>query len=156
MTSASPTADRELRITRLIHAPRERVFDAFTDAEHITLWWGPNGFSTTTSEMDVRPGGIWRFVMHGPDGTDYQNLIRYTEVSRPERLAYDHSDDADPPNIAFQQVVTFDEAEGGTLVTLCAVFATAEIRRQHAEEVGAVEGGQQTLARLAAFVEGPN
>ena len=152
MTTTSPTSDREMAISRLIKAPRERVFDAFTDRERISEWWGPNGFTTTTSEMDVRPGGTWRFVMHGPDGTDYPNLIRYHEVVRPERLAYDHSDD-EAGEIAFASVVTFEEAEGGTLVTLRATFATAEIRRQHAEEVGAVEGGQQTLARLAAMLE---
>lgn len=153
MTDAASTTDREITISRVIKAPRERVFDAFTDPATIGSWWGPNRFSTTTATMDVRPGGIWRFVMHGPDGTDYANLITYREVTRPERLAYDHTDGADPPAISFEQVVTFEEVDGGTRVTLRVIFASAEIRRQHAEEVGAVEGGQQTLARLAAMLE---
>src|SRR5689334_18469516 len=67
----SDSSDREIVITRVIDAPRELVFAAFTDAEHISNWWGPNGFRTTTYEKDVRPGGVWRFTMHGPDGTDY-------------------------------------------------------------------------------------
>lgn len=153
MATTSPTTDREIRVARVIDAPRERVFDAFTDAKHIGAWWGPNGFTTTTSEMDVRPGGTWRYVMHGPDGTNYPNLVRYTEVRRPERIAYDHTDGADPPEIAFQTVVEFEDRGGKTEVTLTAIFATAEMCRRQVEEVGAIEGGQQTLGRLAAFVE---
>ena len=61
--------------TRVFDAPRELVFSAFTDPKHLAEWWGPNGFTTTTHAFDLRPGGKWRFVMHGPDGRDYQNLI---------------------------------------------------------------------------------
>ena len=85
---AGHTAGREIVITRLIAAPPELVFDAWTDPKQIGRWWGPNGFTTTTHSMDVRPGGVWRFVMHGPDGRDYQNKIVYREVKRPERLVY--------------------------------------------------------------------
>ncbi|HEY8127204.1 MAG TPA: SRPBCC family protein, partial [Hyphomicrobium sp.] len=67
---------REIIITRLLNAPRALVFAAFKDPDHITNWWGPNGFSTTTYEMDFRPGGLWLFTMHGPDGTDYPNRVR--------------------------------------------------------------------------------
>lgn len=74
---AGDTADREIVITRVFDAPREQVFDAWTDSEHVSQWWGPNGFTTTTHEMDVRPGGVWRFIMHGPDGVDYKNRIVY-------------------------------------------------------------------------------
>jgi uncharacterized protein YndB with AHSA1/START domain len=65
-----------------------RVFDAWTDPKQITQWWGPAGFTTTTDEMGVKPGGVWRFVMHGPDGTDYKNKIVFIEVVRLERLVY--------------------------------------------------------------------
>jgi uncharacterized protein YndB with AHSA1/START domain len=68
-------ADRQIVTTRVLDAPRELVFKMWTDPEHIVQWWGPKGFTTTTYSMDVRPGGVWRFVMHGPDGTDYQNKI---------------------------------------------------------------------------------
>jgi uncharacterized protein YndB with AHSA1/START domain len=84
--NAKSSADREIVITRLIDAPPERVFDAWTDAAQVVQWWGPRGFTATTHKMDVRPGGVWRFVMHGPDGRDYQNKITYLEVVRPERL----------------------------------------------------------------------
>src|SRR5262245_65569471 len=82
------SADREIVTTRLVDAPPDRVFDAWTDPEQIVQWWGPRGFTTTTSTMEARPGGVWRFVMHGPDGRDYQNKITYFEVVRPERLVY--------------------------------------------------------------------
>jgi uncharacterized protein YndB with AHSA1/START domain len=82
-SASSTTADREIVVTRVFDAPRELVFDAFTDPAHISNWWGPDGFTTTTHEMDVRPGGTWRFVMHGPDGVDYDNIIVYREITSP-------------------------------------------------------------------------
>src|SRR5512146_2810578 len=88
--SPDDTASREITATRLVEAPRELVFRVWTEPDHIAHWWGPNGFTTTIHEMDVRPGGVWRFVMHGPDGRDYQNKIVYVEVTPPERLVYDH------------------------------------------------------------------
>ena len=74
---AQDTAARELVITRVIDAPRELVYEAWTDPKHLAQWWGPTGFSTTTRNFDFRPGGVWRFVMHGPDGRDYQNRITW-------------------------------------------------------------------------------
>jgi uncharacterized protein YndB with AHSA1/START domain len=69
--------------TRVFDAPRDLVFEVWTDPKHLSQWWGPNGFTTTTGHFDMRPGGVWRFVMHGPDGRDYQNLITFEEVARP-------------------------------------------------------------------------
>ena len=104
--------DREIVITRLIDAPRELVFDAWTDPEQVVQWWGPRGFTTTTHKMEVKPGGVWRFVMHGPDGRDYQNKITYLEIVPPERLVYRHGGDEDLEPVSFQTTVTF-AAEGG-------------------------------------------
>ncbi|MBW3628767.1 MAG: SRPBCC domain-containing protein, partial [Gemmatimonadetes bacterium] len=101
------TSDREIVMTRVFDAPRELVFDAWTDPAHVAEWYGPNGFSLTVHEMDVRPGGTWRFIMHGPDGTDYPNRIVYREVVRPERLEYDHGGDQDDDPARFQVTVTF-------------------------------------------------
>lgn len=141
---------REIVISRVVGAPREAVFDAFTAADRIGAWWGPRGFSTTTTEMDVRPGGRWRFTMHGGDGTDYPNLIVYSEVTRPTRLAYLHSDDS-PDGRAFEAAIDFEDAADGTRVTLRTRFATPE-ERDATIAFGAVEGGQQTLERLEAYV----
>jgi uncharacterized protein YndB with AHSA1/START domain len=150
-TTAS-IAGREIVISRVFDAPRELVFDAFTDARHISEWWGPRGFTTTTSIKDVRPGGIWRFIMHGPDGTDYTNTIRYTEVVRPERLAYDHgADDIDGDPASFQVTVTFVDQGGRTALTMRSRF-TSEAEVERNRKFGAVDGGKQTLERLAEYL----
>ena len=83
MTATRATTDREIIVTRVYDAPRELVFDAFTDPKHLSQWWGPRGFTTTTHSMDFRVGGEWRYTMHGPDGTDYKNLMVYHEINRP-------------------------------------------------------------------------
>jgi uncharacterized protein YndB with AHSA1/START domain len=135
---------RSIGATRVFDAPRELVFDTWTDAKHISNWWGPRGFTTTTQEMDVRPGGQWIFVMHGPDGTDYPNEIVYLEVVRSERLVYTHG-----PAPIFDVTVTFEEiGSNKTRMTMRSFFASAEMRDQVAEEFGAVEGMHQTLDRF--------
>jgi uncharacterized protein YndB with AHSA1/START domain len=141
------TADREIVTARVFDAERELVWEAWTHAEHVGQWWGPNGFRTTTHEMDVRPGGVWRFVMHGPDGVDYPNEIVYREVLKPERLVYLHG-----PVPQFEVTVTFEEREGKTELTMRAVFKTAAERDRVVQESGAIEGAKQTLARLAEFL----
>src|SRR5262245_61006115 len=73
---------------REFDAPRELVWTAWTDPKHLSQWWGPDGFTTTTSAFDMRPGGVWRFVMHGPDGRDYENRVTFDEIVKPERLVY--------------------------------------------------------------------
>ncbi|MBB4635401.1 uncharacterized protein YndB with AHSA1/START domain [Longimicrobium terrae] len=153
MDDGTDTAGREVVLERVFDEPRELVFDAWTDPRHMAHWWGPRGFTTTTREMDVRPGGRWRFVMHAPDGTDYDNLIVYLEVVRPERLVYDHAD-ADGDNEvapAFRVTARFHEHERGTRLTFRLLFPTAEVRRAMMDE-RASEGGKQTLERLAEYV----
>lgn len=70
------TADREIVITRTFDAPRELVWEAMMNPEHVVHWWGPNGFSTTIEKMDLRVGGVWKHVVHGPDGTEYPKQER--------------------------------------------------------------------------------
>ena len=147
----SATAAREIVMTRLFDAPRELVFKAWTDPKQVDQWWGPNGFRNETIEMDFRPGGMWRYVMHGPDGTDYDNRIVYHEVVAPQRLVYTHGRDMDNDPAAFEVTVTFEVQGNKTLLTMRSLFATIE---QHEATVafGAVEGGKQTLARLAEYI----
>ena len=148
--AAGDTADREIVMTRLIDAPRELVFRAFTDPKQVGKWWGPRGFTTTTHEMSVKPGGAWRFIMHGPDGTDYDNEILYHEVVKPERLVYDHGEPGKPGQ--FKVWVTFEEAAGKTRLTMRSLFETAAARDFVIKEVKAIEGGNQTLDRLEAHL----
>jgi len=147
---SSPTADRELVFTRLLDAPRELVFDAFTRPEHVKQWWGPNGFTNTIHEMDVRPGGRWRHVMHGPDGRDYENDIVFVEVKRPERLAFKHIPGKEP--VSHETTIDFADKGGRTEVTMRLVFTTASARAKVVTDYRVDEGGRQTLERLAAFL----
>jgi uncharacterized protein YndB with AHSA1/START domain len=149
-TNASSTADREIVTTRLIDAPPALVFEAWTDQRHVGHWFGPDGFVTTTASMDVRPGGRWRFTMRGPDGKLWPNVVTYEEIAPPSRLVYRHGDDENPD--MFHVTATFDDRGGRTGLTLRCVFPTAAARDFVVRERGAVEGGQQTIARLAAYV----
>jgi uncharacterized protein YndB with AHSA1/START domain len=145
-----PTEDREIVVTRVLDAPRDLVFKAWTDQRHVGHWWGPTGFTLTNHEMDVRPGGVWRFTLHGPDGTDYPNRIVYREVTPPERLVYSHGSEDDPDQ--FQVTVTFTEQGNRTMLTLHSLFPTAAARDKVVEEFGAIAGANQTLDRLTGHL----
>ena len=111
---------------------------------------GPKGFTTTIEEMDVRVGGVWRLVMHGPDGTDYPNESIFTEVVPFERLANSLSGGRKGgPVVHMDKITTFEEEAGGTRVTMRIVFASTEARDQNVRDYGSIEGGKQTLQRLA-------
>jgi uncharacterized protein YndB with AHSA1/START domain len=151
-STISETSDRELVFTRLLNAPRELVFKAWTDPEHVSQWWGPNGFRTTTHEMNVKPGGVWRFIMHGPDGRDYPNKIVFSEVVKPERLVYSHSDDEGFEPVSFHVSVAFEDQDGKTKLTMRMLFDSAAELQRVAREYGAIEGAHQTLARLDEYL----
>ncbi|MGA9596764.1 MAG: SRPBCC family protein [Acidimicrobiia bacterium] len=144
--------DREVVVSRTIEAPRDLVFEAFSEVRHLSKWFGPTGFSTTTHAFEFRPGGVWDYTMHGPDGTDYPNHVEYLEISPPERIVMRHGSRRDDPD-AFVSTVTFDEQVGDCEVTLRSVFKTKELRDRAVERFHAIEGAEQTLSRLAAHVE---
>jgi uncharacterized protein YndB with AHSA1/START domain len=148
---AHATADREIVISRVIGAPRELVFEAFTRVRHLSRWWGPEGFTTKTRSFEFRVGGEWDFVMHGPDGTDYQEWITWREIVPPERIALLHGESRDDPN-AFESVLTFEPAGEQTRIVMRAVFPTKELRDEAVEKYHAIESGEQTLRNLAAYV----
>jgi len=149
---SSSTSDRELVITRLLDAPATLVFDAFTKPEHVSHWWGPHGFSTTISEMDVRPGGVWRLVMHGPDGRDYKNRIIFLEVDRPHRLVYKHDPEPGTEPGTMEVSVTFATEGNQTRLTMRMLFPSAANRDYMFKTYGVEEGGKQTFQRLASFL----
>jgi len=150
--AAEKSEDRGLVVTREFDAPRELVWEAWTQPEHVAQWWGPNGFTNTIHEMAVQPGGVWRLTMHGPDGTDYPNKIVFLEVVPPERLVYDHSDDYEDNNTHFHVTVTFEEQGSGTKLTMRMQFATAEEWKETENEFGATEGAAQTMERLRQYL----
>jgi uncharacterized protein YndB with AHSA1/START domain len=145
------TADREIVMSRVISAPQELVFKAFTQVRHLSRWWGPEGFSTTTRSFEFRVGGAWDFVMHGPDGTDYQEWITWREIVPPERIALRHGESRDDPD-AFESVLAFEPAGDETRIVMRTVFPTRELRDEAVEKYHAIEGGEQTLRNLAAYV----
>jgi uncharacterized protein YndB with AHSA1/START domain len=143
-------ADREIVFTRVFDAPREMVWEAWTDPKQLVLCWGPKGFSTTVQEMDVRAGGVWKLVMHGPDGTDYPNKSVFTEVVPLERLRYKLSGGRrGGPAAQFEMTATFEDDGDTTRITMRMVFASAAARDENVREYGSIEGGKQTLERLA-------
>ena len=149
--SSDDTSDREFVVSRVFDAPRELVWQAMTDPQHVVHWWGPRGFSTTIETMDVRPGGIWKQTLRGPDGALYPNKSVFKEVTKPERLVYSHAGGRQGgPGASFVATWTF-EALGPkqTRVTIRAVFPKPEDRDFVIKEFSALEGAKQTLARLA-------
>src|SRR3979409_2686850 len=147
----SATADREIVISRVINAPWELGFEAFTEVRHLSRWWGPEGFTTTTRAFEFRVGGEWDFVMHGPDGTDYQEWISWTEIAPPGPSTWLPGQSRGGPN-AFESVLTFAPDGAATRIEMRTVFPTKELRDEAVEKYHAIEGGQQTLGNLAAYV----
>lgn len=137
---------RTMTVTRLYRAPRELVFKAWTDPNHLPHWWGPLGFTTTTEEIEVKPGGVWRYIMHGPDGVDYINKITYHEVQQGEKLEYSHGDGEDDE--IFRVIVTFEQQGDNTKLTMRSQFHSEDYLKQAVENYGAVQGAEQTLGRL--------
>jgi uncharacterized protein YndB with AHSA1/START domain len=138
---------------REFDAPRALVFSAWTDSKHLAQWWGPNGFSISTSSFDFRPGGIWRFVMHGPDGRDYQNRVTFEEIVPPERIIYRHGGGEDVEPVQFRVTVMFEDVGGNrTRITWRSDFPSAAERDRLIKDYGADKGLMQTMARLADYV----
>ncbi len=139
--------------TREFDAPRDLVFSVFTDAKHLGRWWGPNGFTTTTSKFEFRNGGVWRFIMHGPDGRDYENRVTFDEIVAPERIVYRHGGGGDVEPVQFATTITFEDIGANrTRLTWHGKFPTAAERTRVITEYGAAEGLVQTLDRLGVYV----
>jgi uncharacterized protein YndB with AHSA1/START domain len=141
--SGAAFSDRAIVTTRVLDAPRELVFKAWTDPDSLVRWWGPKGFTSTFEEFDPRPGGIWRFVMHGPEGGDYKNKSVFTEVVPHQRIVFQH---VSGPR--FQVTATFAEQGGKTRLTFQMLFETAA--ECDKVKVYAVEANEQNLDRLEA------
>lgn len=84
------TERRQLSISRTLKAPIELVWEVWTTPEHIAQWWGPNGFTNSIQQMDVREGGEWKLTMHGPDGTNYPNRSIYKEIVLHKKIVFEH------------------------------------------------------------------
>jgi uncharacterized protein YndB with AHSA1/START domain len=147
---------REIVITREFSAPRELVWEAMTNPQHVVHWWGPRGFSTTIEEMDFRVGGVWKHIMRGPDGVNYPNEHVFQEIAKPERIVFSQGGKREGgENVSFLSTWTFEALEERkTRVTIRMVFASEAARERVVKEFGAVEGGKQCLERLEGHVLG--
>ncbi|HTR31787.1 MAG TPA: SRPBCC family protein [Puia sp.] len=141
------TGDRELRVSRLLDAPVDLVWEVWTKPEHLAQWWGPNGFTNTIGLMDVRPGGGWDLTMHGPDGTDYKNKSVFREVVLHRRIVYEHL--SAPKFIA---TVEFEAKGRQTLITWHMLFRTAEEFIHTVKTFKADEGLKQNFEKLGRYL----
>jgi len=155
-TTDENTSDREIIISRVLHAPRELVWQAWTDPKHVVHWWGPRGFTNTTKRHEFRVGGVWEHVMHGPDGANYPNKSTFKEIVPLERITFVHGGGHEEgPGATFVATWTFETVEGNkTRLTGRMVFPSAGARDFVVKEFGAIEGGKQTLARASEYVSG--
>ena len=144
----SNTKDRELLITRTLNAPAELVWEAFTNPEHVANWWGPNGFTNTIYTMDLRPGGLWELVMHGPDGTDYKNKSIYKEIVVNKRIVFNHF------NPDFTTTIEFEEQGEQTHLRWHMLFDSAEEFIQVVKTFKADEGLKQNIEKLIVYLKG--
>ncbi|OFW78712.1 MAG: polyketide cyclase [Alicyclobacillus sp. RIFOXYA1_FULL_53_8] len=144
VTRAMEVGERGYVITRILDVPRDLVFQAWTTPEHLSQWWGPKGFTNTFQEFDLKPGGVWRFIMHGPDGVDYPNRITVLEVVPDERIVFEHHG----PN--FRATATFEDLDGKTRLTYRTLFETTATF--DVVKTFAVPGGEQTFDRLEAHL----
>lgn len=142
----SATEDREFFHSRLIDAPREQVFAAFSDPARLTRWWGPNGFTSTFHAIEFRPGGAWRFVLHGPDGMDYPNENVFTDIVAHERIVLEHLS----ATHHFLMTITLTADGARTRVGWRQVFDTAAEKQRIEHYV--TPANEQNLDRLAAEV----
>lgn len=152
MSTAAETRKPDMLLTRMFDAPRELVWKAWTDPKHLMQWFGPHGFTNPVCEVDMRPGGVWRHVMRGPDGTDYPMIAVFREVVVPERLVFvSYVPGRENPLFEILNVVTFIEQDGKTKLTIKAqvLKSTPEAAPMLA---GMETGWSQSLEHLTAIL----
>ncbi len=141
------SANRTIISRRSFRVSSERMFAAWTDSDELKLWWGPKGFTNTFLKFDLRPGGTWKYIMHGPDGTDYPNESRFAEIVPNERIIFDHLS-----GHRFRTTVLFNEEGMVTTVVWSMEFESAD----ECEKVNSfiAAANEQNLDRLEAHLNG--
>ncbi|HEX2616836.1 MAG TPA: SRPBCC family protein [Flavobacteriales bacterium] len=137
-------AELDIVTTRVIDAPRARVFAAWTDPTILARWWGPKGFTNTFHRFALEPKGVWDFTMHGPDGTNYHNTSIFERIDAPEHLVFVHQ----KPMHRFVADVRFDEVDGGTRITWRMRFDTPAERTRVLDFIPAAN--EENLDKLEA------
>lgn len=147
-SQVSSTANRELQIERTLNAPVDLVWEVFIQPEHIVNWWGPNGFTNTIYTMDVRPGGEWDFMMHGPDGQDYKNRAVYQDIVPFKKIVFNHF----APN--FTTTIEFEDKGDQTGLKWHMLFETAELFISVVKAHKADKGLEENIEKLNVYLEG--
>lgn len=140
-------SNRELVIARRLNAPVELVWEAWSKPEHIVHWWGPTGFTTTMHLMEFRPGGRWEFIMHGPDGTDYDNKSIFREIVPLKRIVYEHL--SWPKILA---TISFEDEGEYTGMRWQMLFESPEELVKVVKLHRADEGMKQNVERMTAYL----
>ena len=141
------TSEQEIALTRVFHAPRRRVYEAFTQPQHLREWWGPDRFTLASCEVDPRVGGALHLVMRAPDGRTYGFHGSYVEVLPPARLAFTADLDEAPEHLL--TTANFEEVDGSTWLTVRQTFP-----RSPEYAAGQRDGWSESLERLALYLAG--
>ncbi len=149
-TKITLPTDREVLIESTFDAPRELVFQAFTRPTLIPSWWGPRHLATTVDKMDLKPGGVWRYIQRDADGKEYAFNGKYREIKAPERVAYTFEFEGMPGHILLE-TVTLQEKDGGTLVRIRDTFDSAQ-DRDGMLQTGMEQGALETQERFAELL----
>jgi uncharacterized protein YndB with AHSA1/START domain len=154
MSKATVTtpAEREIRIERVFDAPRDRLFEVFTDPESIPRWWGPRGTTTVVEEMDPTRGGRWRFLMRDPEGAETRFSGTYREVSPPDRLVQTFEWDGMPGHVSLEEITLEDLGERTKVVNVCTFHHATE--RDGMLASGMERGLNETYERLDEVLAG--
>ncbi|RAW00591.1 SRPBCC family protein [Pseudochryseolinea flava] len=147
METKNDTSNREIKISRILNAPIDLVWEVWTNPDHIKNWWGPNGFTNTISKMDMTENGEWDLVMHGPDGTNYKNKSVFKEVIKHKRIVYQH---VSAPK--FTTTITFEAQGNKTHLTWHMLFESREVFIQTVKTFKADEGLKQNIEKLSLYL----
>jgi uncharacterized protein YndB with AHSA1/START domain len=152
--NSAAVTDRGIMISRVLDAPRELVWQAMSEPQHLVHWWGPRGFTTTIERHDFRAGGVWKQIMHGPDGANYPNKSVYMEIVPQERVVYSHGGGREGgTGVHFVATWTCEALETGrTRLTVRLDCTSVADRDRLVSEYRALEGGTQTLEKLGEYL----
>lgn len=146
--------DNQVTYKRYFDVDVDLLFEVWSKPEHLSEWWGPDGFTLTIKSLDFSNGGIWEFVMHGPDGHDYKNKIQFIEISKPHFILYQHLGDGEgDEDVNFQSRIVFEKAGKGTNLIMEQIFSDKQELERVNEKYGAIEGGKQHIENLAKYLE---
>ena len=151
VASVEIVSDREIVITRAFNAPRRLVFEAITKVEHVKRWYGPRALTLVVCEIDLRPGGSWRYVLRAPDGSEHGFTGVYREIAAPERIVSTENYEAMMPGHEMLATVTLEEKDGRTTLKNRIVYLSKADRDGHLQS-GMESGMGETFDRLAELL----